>query len=265
MRSFDEYKQILELWELGVSKKAISRQTAIPRRTVIDCIQRYGTVENLVQESRQTVQPLLFKILTGEITGDYVSLHESYAYLLGLYLGDGNIVKTRNVYRLRITLDAKYPQIIETCMKKLQLLFPQNQIGIVESYYQDRLSYVNVSLYYRQLPEIFPQHGKGQKHTRQIVLSDWQQTIVDTYPLEFFRGLYHSDGSRFSNIVNGKDYPRYQFTNYSDDIRRLFCDTCDRLGLHWTVKQRGGIRKSDVFVSKRKDVAFLDSVVGPKS
>ncbi len=265
MRSFDEYKQILALWELGVNKKAISRETGIPRRTVIDCIQQYGTVENLLVESQQAVQPLLPKILTGEIEGDYRLLLETYAYLLGLYLGDGNIVKTRNVYRLRITLDAKYQQIIETCIQKLQLLFPQNQIGTVESYYRGRLSYINVSLYYRHLTEIFPQHGAGLKHNRKIELADWQQRIVETYPLEFLRGLYQSDGSRFSNIVNGKDYPRYQFTNYSDDIRRLFCDTCDRLGLHWTTKQRGKTRETDIFISKRKDVAFLDAAIGLKS
>lgn len=96
------------------------------------------------------------------------------------------------------------------------------------------------------------------------MLQDWQLQIVDTYPLEFFRGLYHSDGSRFSNVVKGKDYPRYSFTNNSDDIRRLFCDTCDRLGLHWTAKSRYG-RPTDIFISKRPDVAFLDQHIGPKS
>ena len=36
----------------------------------------------------------------------------AYAYLLGLYLGDGCLSETRRgVYRLRITLDKKYPGI----------------------------------------------------------------------------------------------------------------------------------------------------------
>jgi hypothetical protein len=51
---------------------------------------------------------------------------------------------------------------------------------------------------------LFPQHGTGKKHTRPISLEDWQERIVNSFPLEFFRGLYHSDGSRFSNVVNGK-------------------------------------------------------------
>jgi hypothetical protein len=38
----------------------------------------------------------------------------------------------------------------------------------------------------------------------------------------FLRGLIHSDGCRVLNRVNGKDYPRYFFSQVSDDIRRLF-------------------------------------------
>ncbi len=144
-------------------------------------------------------------------------------------------------------------------------LSPNNQIGIVRSFYDERLSYVNISLYHKGLPVFYPQHGEGQKHLRKIALEAWQQQIVETCPLEFFRGLYHSDRSRFSNIVNGKDYPRYQFTNYSDDIRALFCATCDRLGLHWTSKARGHGGVSEILISKRKDVEYLDRVIGAKS
>ena len=35
-----------------------------------------------------------------------------YAELLALYLGDGHISEVGRVYRLRISLDAKYPSII---------------------------------------------------------------------------------------------------------------------------------------------------------
>jgi hypothetical protein len=115
---------------------------------------------------------------------------------------------------------------------------------------------------------LLPQHGTGRKHEREIKLEAWQQRIIEAYPLEFFRGLYHSDGSRFSNIVNGKDYPRYQFTNNSKDISRLFCETCDRLGIHWTIKHRRSQpcdKATDIFISRGKDVEYLDRVVGPKS
>ncbi len=265
MRSYDEYKQILKLWELGINKKAIARHTGIPRATVRDCINRYGTVETLIQSNQLSIRQPLYNLLIGAASCTDQMRLQAYSYLLGLYLGDGNIVKVRNVYRLRVTLDAKYPQIINQCAETMQSLFPQNQIGIVQVFHEEHLSCVNVSLYYKYLPQIFPQHGAGLKHTREIRLVPWQQRIVDAYPLEFFRGLYHSDGSRFSNIVNGKDYPRYQFTNHSDDIRHLFCATCDALGLHWTTKQRKGHGVTDIFISKRKDVEFLDHWIGAKT
>jgi hypothetical protein len=265
MRTFEEYKLILELWEQGFPKKRIAIMTGIPRPTVRDCIERYGSVEGLERQrehaSKSSVEYALRRIVDAE-NGE---VHKAYAYLLGLYLGDGSIVKMRRVYRLRVTLDAKYPNIIQSCFQTIKFLFPQNKIGIVEHFYQGKLSCVDVSGYYKHWPVIFPQHAYGsKKHEREIKLEDWQQQIVDTYPLEFFRGLYHSDGSRFSNVVKGKDYPRYAFTNNSDDIRRLFCETCDRLGIHWTEKAQ--YRKArDIFISKRKDVEYLDSVIGPKS
>jgi hypothetical protein len=47
MRSYSEYKRILELWEQGYSKMNISRKTDIPVATVRKCIKRYGTVAEL--------------------------------------------------------------------------------------------------------------------------------------------------------------------------------------------------------------------------
>jgi hypothetical protein len=57
------------------------------------------------------------------------------------------------------------------------------------------------------------------------------------------RGLVHSDGSRARNafsteLLSGRIasycYPRYFFTNHSEDIRRIFCDHCELLGVRWT-------------------------------
>ncbi|MDQ7027020.1 MAG: hypothetical protein Q9P01_09515 [Anaerolineae bacterium] len=117
-----------------------------------------------------------------------------------------------------------------------------------------------MNCYSQELPIIFPQHGAGRKHHRDITLEDWQQHIVNTFPLEFFRGLYHSDGSRSQNIVNGKNYPRYLFANWSDDIRKLFTETTEKLGLSWTTANW-----HNVAISKRKDVEWLDKHVGAKA
>ena len=60
--------------------------------------------------------------------------------------------------------------------------------------------------------------------------------------------------------MNGKDYPRYFFTQVSDDIRRLFCDTCARLGIEYT---RNDWR--NVSIARARSVALLDTFVGPKT
>ncbi|MCB9450321.1 MAG: hypothetical protein H6672_02715 [Anaerolineaceae bacterium] len=258
MRSYEEYRAILVLWEEGENKKAISRILDIPRRTVVDCIKRYDSVQGLEDSieraSRSTPDEALARIGNAENT----ETQKAYAYLLGLYLGDGSISlsKGHRVYKLRVTLDKRYPNIINACGQTIQVILPNNHPGSAQ-----KPGCIDVVSYYKFWPDIFPQHGKGRKHEREIALEAWQLKIVDTYPLELFRGLYHSDGSRDSNIVNGKSYPRYAFRNMSQNILRLFCYACNLLELHWTIASNG----TSVNISKRPDVAFLDTHIGPKS
>jgi hypothetical protein len=74
------------------------------------------------------------------------------------------------------------------------------------------------------------------------------------------RGLIHSDGCRFINTGSGGwRHPRYSFTNYSDDIRGIFTDACDLMGIRWTTAP------NVVYVSRKADVALLDTFIGPKS
>jgi hypothetical protein len=274
MRTYEEYHSILRLWEAGNNKSEIERITQIPRPTIRDCINRFGSIKGLEGATTKTVElsasePLALSRLRDKAAPS--SLRQAYAYGLGLYLGDGSIDKTPRVYRLRVALDAKYPGIIQECVKALETLLPDNKIGVAKQYFQGRLSCVHVTSYYKFWPAFFPQHGEGLKHLRRIELELWQQEIVDAYPLLFWKGLYHSDGSRYSNVVNGTDYPRYQFSNLSADIIQMFCNTCDKLGLYWTTKkykskliEHGAEYIGDIYISKRKDVAFLDREVGPK-
>ena len=61
------------------------------------------------------------------------------------------------------------------------------------------------------------------------------------------------------NRVNGKDYPRYFFTQVSDDIRGLFCEACRRLGIHYTQNNW-----KTISIARSGSVARLDEFVGPK-
>jgi hypothetical protein len=186
----------------------------------------------------------------------------SYAYLLGMYLGDGDISRYARTWRLRITLDAKWPGIISSCESSMRAVFPQNRVGCFRP---DRsANCVVVGVYSKQAVCLFPQHGEGPKHLRRIGLSDWQRQLLRERPEDFLRGLTHSDGCRFVNRVraNGKtyEYPRYNFTNASDDIRSLFTATCDQLGVEWRQ-----MNQRNISVARSASVAHLDEFIGPKT
>ncbi|MEU9050991.1 helix-turn-helix domain-containing protein [Streptomyces sp. NPDC048384] len=192
----------------------------------------------------------------------------AYAYLLGLYLGDGCIsAHPRGTgYYLRIACADAWPGLLQQCREAITQVRPG--IGV---YTLQKQGYAMVTSYSRHWPCLFPQHGPGKKHERPIVLEPWQQEIVDAHPWEFIRGLIHSDGCRITNwtthLVGGErkryEYPRYFFTNVSDDIRQLYTDTLDKLGIVWTQCTRNG-NPYNISVARKASVALMDEHVGPK-
>ncbi|MET7653222.1 helix-turn-helix domain-containing protein [Streptomyces sp. NPDC005486] len=192
----------------------------------------------------------------------------AYSYLLGLYLGDGHIIQNRamRVPSLCISCADAHPGLMDECERAMRSVFSGNSVCRVR-----RKGCHEVKLYSKHLWCLFPQHGPGKKHDRPIVLEPWQQAIIDAHPWEFVRGLIHSDGCRITNwttrMVGGErkryEYPRYFFTNVSDDIRRLFTDTLEKLGIEWTHCTRNG-NPYNISVAKKAHVALLDTHVGPK-
>jgi hypothetical protein len=191
--------------------------------------------------------------------------NDSYAYLLGAYLGDGYVANTGRSFQLVIALDAAYPDIVEQVRAAIVLSLPAlhpraHRHAVHRS--------VRVTAGSQDWPHLFPQMGRGPKHERAIVLAPWQREIVDAHPWPFVRGLIHSDGCRTVNrfktrLPSGRvaeyAYPRYFFSNLSADIRGLFCESCERLGLRWTQSNHRNIS-----ISHRTSVALLDEYVGPK-
>ena len=97
------------------------------------------------------------------------------------------------------------------------------------------------------------------------MLESWQRRFaLEIRPDRFVRGLVHSDGCRLLNRVraHGREYAyvRYFFDNESDDIRNLFIEGCQRLG----VEARHS-KPTSVSVARRESVAILERVVGPKT
>jgi hypothetical protein len=195
---------------------------------------------------------------------DFSALPSEYMYALGLYLGDGCIsAHPRGVYRLRFFLDARYPGIVDACEAAILALRPDNKVSrrLNSGGYDNsaEASNIEVAAYSRSWPCLFPQHGPGRKHERSIQLVGWQQALLERHPEALLRGLVHSDGCRFMNTGTNWRHPRYSFRNQSGDIRRIFCDACDVLGVHWTVAPH------TVYVSRKHDVARLDQFIGPKA
>jgi hypothetical protein len=191
----------------------------------------------------------------------------SYSYLLGLYLGDGCItLKPRGGAQLVIVCDTSYPQLIDDCWAAMILVSLNPRVTKYRPAGQNCLRLMSA---WKHWPDVVPQHGPGRKHQRKIELADWQREVVDRFPREFLRGLLHSDGCRTVNrfstrLPSGRvaeyAYPRWFFSNRSADIRALFCEYCEKLGVRWTQSNARNIS-----VSHRTSVALLDSFVPAKS
>jgi hypothetical protein len=257
MHSREVVAEVLKLREAeGIGPRRIARRTGLPLGTIRDWL-----AGKLPKHSLPGIDgiPPNTCATCGHDVHDFGQLPPAYVYLLGLYLGDGCIsAHRRGVFRLRIALDAKYPGIIAEAGEAIAGVMP----GIRVLSQLTPSNYVSVSAYSKSWPCLFPQHGPGLKHRRPIFLAEWQERLVLEHPELLLRGLIQSDGCRFTNTRGKSDSwsaPRYSFSQVSEDIKQIFCDACDLLGLRWTVAPR------TVYVSRKADVARLDEFVGPKA
>ena len=257
-RPLEQVVAARQLRALGFNNCQISRELRIPRGTIRDWfIPRH-------QERQQAADLRRNARRCQRCNGTESSLAADYVYLLGLYLGDGCLsAQRKGVWRLRIVQDMRYPYLIGEC--KLAM----SAVTLSRVSVQPKIGCVEIGASWKHWVHLFPQHGAGPKWLRPIVMLPWQQELIDAFPGPLLRGLIHSDGCRALNtikytrateVIRSYAYPRYMFSNNSDDIRRLFTDTCDHLGVRWTQTN-----KFIVAVSRRPDVAFLDTFIGPKS
>ncbi|MCX4909514.1 helix-turn-helix domain-containing protein [Streptomyces sp. NBC_00878] len=247
MYDMDTRKRALALVGQGRSLNSVSKQTGISRAAI--------------RSWQDRIEPL--PRMTTPDPGPPAD-EAAYAYLLGLYLGDGCISPHMRGtgYYLRVACADAWPGLLQLCREAIAKVRPG--IGV---YVLQKQGCAMVTSYSPHWPSLFPQHGPGRKHERTIALEPWQQEMVDTHPWEFVRGLIHSDGCRITNwttrVVAGEkkryEYPRYFFTNLSADITRLYTDTLDKVGVDW--KQSNSF---NVSVARRASVALMDTHVGPK-
>jgi hypothetical protein len=218
-------------WRCGRRRSAYSR----PERSVARCPRCHG---------RQLDEP-------------------AYAYLLGLYLGDGHIsCGRRNVYSLSIACGDNWPGLIAAAGIAMSAVMPLSRVCRIQ-----RIGCTEVKSYSQHWLCLFPQHGPGRKHDRRIELASWQHAIVTAFPGASAQGLFQSDGYRVVNRVKRRlseadrcyEYPRYFFSNESTDILALCGSALDLLGVSWRFS-----RPNMISVARREAVAALDQFVGPK-
>ena len=245
-------------FDWGLNNCEIEWLTGISRTTVREWRKRAaaGLTNSTYQREVSSSCPICS---TGRLN------EHSYAYLLGIYLGDGHIATCpKGVYRLTIVQDQKYIGLISECNEAIQTLLIDHPKDV--TFLQD-LGCIRINSFWKHWPCVFPQHGPGRKHEREIRLSSWQNGIVNRHPDLLLRGLIHSDGCRGINRVRRPvagemkyyAYPRYQFTNESSDVKQLFCDACDRLGIQWR-----RMNQKTISVARKPDVEKMDAIVGPK-
>jgi hypothetical protein len=240
-----EIDRALALCNQGLTTSEVARLTRIPRSTVRDW-----------RGGRGTRQP------RGCLGHDHSSLDaRAYAYLFGIYLGDGCISShPRGVLRLRITLDAIYPGIVSECADAMEAVAPGTRAYVLRRRSERA---VEVSSCWKHWTCLIPQHGPGRKHTRPILLAAWQERIVTAHTEPFLRGLIHSDGCRIIATERKGRYvrraPRYAFSNRSEDILGLFRAACEAEGIHCTRASH-----KQIAIYSKAAVARLDEFVGPK-
>jgi hypothetical protein len=248
MRSRAEVDAVRELAAQGLNHCAIARATGVPRSTL-----RGWLAGDLPRRDRSPPHE-------GEPWEDPLFPRAAYAYLLGVYLGDGFIAQFPRAACLRVYCDARYPGIIGEIVTTMRRVRPGNRVS---AFRQVPTNCVVVLCYSQRWPALLPQHGPGRKHERRIELTDWQREVTYEHPERFVRGLLHSDGCRFINPVRAGgrryEYPRYLFTNVSEDIKTIFCEHIDLLGIAW---RRVGSK--NISIARREAVAKLDAFVGPK-
>jgi Homeodomain-like domain-containing protein len=239
-------EEAIALVEAGVNDCEVARRLGVPRTTVRDW-RRWtpspGTGEKCPRCRRTSLKT--------------IALTEAdYAELLGLYLGDGHIVRTSRSDRLRLFLDTRYVEIVAEARQLLERCFPEHRVG---QFRTGKGTTTILSVYYTHLACLFPQHGPGRKHRRNIVLEDWQTGILEREPWRFLRGCIRSDGCVFVNRTGPYAYTCYEFSNRSQQIRELFMDACDLVDVEYRAYRRY------VRINRRPSVALMQRHVGMKA
>lgn len=237
----------LTLIRSGLNDCEVARRTGLPRTTIRDWRRpryRPRTRANHARCPRCGREGRRLSFTPGD-----------YAELLGLYLGDGHIVRMPRTWQLRLFLDSRHPEIVRETEELLRRSFGGVSVSKVFRH-EGRMTVLGV--YCLHIRCVFPQHGTGKKHERRIRLEPWQREIVASEPWRFLRGCIRSDGCAFVNRTGPHEYLSYDFANHSSDILDAFAAACELVG----VEHRRYERRIRIY--RRSSVALMEAHVGLK-
>ena len=253
-------EEVIALVAVGHNDCEVSRRTGIPRPTVRDWRWTEEAEAGLRNPSRRrkTMKASETCWRCWQPTTPIYIDPALYCELLGLYLGDGHISQLARTQRIRLFLDSKYDGIVKEAEAILEVTFPFNR---VQRQIRHEGAMTVLTIYSQHIACLFPQHGPGKKHDRDVRLEGWQWQAVFRSPGALLRGLIFSDGCSFVNHTDNRKYayPSYQFANLSGDILKVFCSACDLLGVRYR-RYATSIR-----INRRESVAIMHQHVGVKS
>lgn len=206
----EEDKNVVkDLFLKGMNKCQISKITKINRRTLAYWLDP----RNKKRKKRNSYVP----IEDFSLFFDSEEKISAYSFILATYLCDGCIstYKTVRAPSIRLFNDSRYVKNIQEWAEKLKILFPKNVVNVIK---QKHSNCFVILTYNKNLIELFPQHGKGVKYKRKLILTDWQKEIIEKYPKEFVKGCFQSDGCIYTQKVGKYEYRKHSFSNKSEDI-----------------------------------------------
>src|SRR3954454_8596951 len=145
MRSPAIHRQVRHLAGRGWPDRDIAEWLGVPRTTVRDIRTRRPRADVCPRCWRPAVNPLAWSPRT-------------YVELLGFYLGDGCIGQVGRTQSLRLSLDPRYPGIVERARSLLAATFLHNPVTTVAA---DAGRTLVLCVYSNHMACLFPQHGAG--------------------------------------------------------------------------------------------------------
>lgn len=152
MRPLRERATALDLIGQGLTDLEASRRLGIPRSTIKTWRLNSESVRGLSRQKQLDAKMC-------PTCGDVPINEEAYAYLLGLYLGDGCLTgHSRYSWKLRIFQDASYPGLIQLCRETIHHVRGEEKSGTLA-----RPGCIEIYSSWAHWICLFPQHGPGTK------------------------------------------------------------------------------------------------------